>query len=224
MQFKENAEVLTSDGRKVGRIDRVVIDPKTKMVTHLVVKKGFLFTRDKVVPLDDVGSTTEEQVILNKKAGKQTEFLDFEETHHVPVEYIDSFRKQGQEGYARPLVWHYPNPGIGWWGEEVYPRYPRPQYIVKTEQNVPPGTVPLQEGAKVVSANGDHVGDVERIFADPEEHRATHLLISKGMLLKEKKLIPTPWVDSVFENEVRLAVESDLIRGLPVYDLDLSAE
>jgi sporulation protein YlmC with PRC-barrel domain len=30
MDFKENAEVLTSEGKKVGRIDRVVVDPQTK--------------------------------------------------------------------------------------------------------------------------------------------------------------------------------------------------
>ena len=38
MKFKENAEVLTSTGDMVGRIDRVVIDPKSNEVTHLVVK------------------------------------------------------------------------------------------------------------------------------------------------------------------------------------------
>jgi len=41
MQFNENAEVFTSTGEKVGRIDRVVIDPKSDELTHLVVKKGF---------------------------------------------------------------------------------------------------------------------------------------------------------------------------------------
>ena len=46
MQFKENARVITAGGQKVGRIDRVVLDPKSKELTHLVVKKGFLFTRE----------------------------------------------------------------------------------------------------------------------------------------------------------------------------------
>jgi sporulation protein YlmC with PRC-barrel domain len=46
MQFKENAEVFTSTGEKDGRIDRVVIDPNSNELTHLVVKKGFLFTKD----------------------------------------------------------------------------------------------------------------------------------------------------------------------------------
>jgi sporulation protein YlmC with PRC-barrel domain len=34
MQFKENSEVVTSVGEKVGRIDRVVIDPNSKEIRH----------------------------------------------------------------------------------------------------------------------------------------------------------------------------------------------
>ena len=67
MQFKENAEVLTSTGDKIGRIDRVVIDPKSNEVTHLVVKKGILFTKDKVVPLEQVEAANGDEIIL--KAG-----------------------------------------------------------------------------------------------------------------------------------------------------------
>ena len=58
MYFKENAEVVTSEGDKIGQIDRLVMDPRSKELTHLVVKKGFLFTKDKVVPLDCVESAT----------------------------------------------------------------------------------------------------------------------------------------------------------------------
>ncbi len=42
MQFKRGAEGFTADGRKVGGIDRVVIDPRTREVSHVVIRKGFL--------------------------------------------------------------------------------------------------------------------------------------------------------------------------------------
>ena len=224
MQFKENAEVLTSEGRKVGRIDRVVIEPKTKTATHLVVKKGILFTRDKVIPMDDVDSADEDRVVLKKGADKPDEFPNFEETHHIPVDHVKSFRLHRQDWAARQSIWHHPQPGIGWWGEVTYPRYPKPEFTVQTERNIPPGTVALEEGAKVVGADDEAVGRVERVFTEPEEHRATHLLVSKGMLVEEKKLIPTLWVDSVFEDEIRLSVESDLIKDLPVYDAHSAQE
>ena len=39
MQFKKNCDVVTHDKKNiVGHIDRVVIDPATDEVSHLVVK------------------------------------------------------------------------------------------------------------------------------------------------------------------------------------------
>ena len=42
MQFKQGATVSTYDGKNVGHVDRVVLNPKTKEVTHIVVRKGLL--------------------------------------------------------------------------------------------------------------------------------------------------------------------------------------
>jgi uncharacterized protein YrrD len=214
MQFKENADVLTSDDQKVGRIDRVVIDPKSLEVTHLVVKRGFLFTQDKVIPVDRVEATTENGVVLKAGAENPDDLPDFEETHHVPVVDVASFRRKRPE-YTRPMLWYGPLGGVPWWERRAYPGFPRPVFVKKTEQNIPDGTIPLEEGAKVISANDIHVGNVERIYTESEEQRATYLLISQGLLLKEKKLIPTIWVDSVLEEEIKLCVESDLIEHMP---------
>lgn len=51
MQFKQGTHVYTIDGKDVGAIDRVVLDPKTDEVTHVVVRRGWLFSEDKVVPI-----------------------------------------------------------------------------------------------------------------------------------------------------------------------------
>ena len=58
MEIKRNAKVTTADGKDVGRVDRVVIDPQSKEVSHLVIRQGFLFTEDKVVPIDLVSAAT----------------------------------------------------------------------------------------------------------------------------------------------------------------------
>ena len=41
MPFSHGASVFSTQGKEVGRIDRVMIDPKTKKVTHIVIRKGF---------------------------------------------------------------------------------------------------------------------------------------------------------------------------------------
>jgi uncharacterized protein YrrD len=87
--------------------------------------------------------------------------------------------------------------------------------VRKTEVNIPEGTVALEEGAKVVSSEGEHVGNIERVYADEEEQRVTHLLISKGLISKSRKLIPSMWVDSVREDEVRLSIGERFVEKLP---------
>jgi hypothetical protein len=44
-------------------------------------------------------------------------------------------------------------------------------------------------------------------------------LISEGLFLKEKKLIPVRWIANVFEHEIRLSVDSTLVENLPEYQL-----
>jgi uncharacterized protein YrrD len=216
MQFNGNAEVLTSKDEKVGRIDRVVLDPRSNEMTHLVVQKGFLFVKDKVVPLDCVKSATEERVELKEGCEDPDGFPDFEETHYVAVEDTPSSEKGGSGG-LKALVWYYPLPGGAWWRARnfAYHGIPKPPYVRKTEINIPDGTVPLEEGARVVSREGEHVGDVERVYVDEEEQRVTHLLISKGLISKSRKLIPSMWVDSVREDEVRLSVDEHFVENLP---------
>ena len=49
VQFQKNATVVAANGQEVGSIERVVLSPESKMVTHIVVRKGSLLNRvDKV--------------------------------------------------------------------------------------------------------------------------------------------------------------------------------
>ena len=212
MQFKDGAKVYTADGDQVGRIDRVVIDPRTNEVTHVVVRKGFLFTEDKVVPLDLIVGATDEVVTLREDASDLDSLPPFEESHYLPLDPVDIPPVYSAD-LAAPL-YAYPPFGGAWYGSPVYPEI---TYTARTEQNIPEGTVGLKEGAKVVSADDDHVGNVERVFTVGDH--ATHLLISHGLLVKEKKLIPTTWISSITEDEVTLGVNSGMLERLPAYEM-----
>ena len=94
MQFKDGTAVFTSTGEEVGHIDRVVIDPGTKEVTGIVVRKGFLFTEDKVVPISLIAAATDERVTLREDAGDLQALPDFEETHYIA--YDDERARDGK--------------------------------------------------------------------------------------------------------------------------------
>jgi uncharacterized protein YrrD len=232
MEFRAGANVVTSDGSKVGVLDRVVIDPKDRRVTHLIVQKGALFTTDRVVPVEMVSYAGENRVHLRHDAGDLEQLPEFEEVQYVPADEREWIREGDAGGRTAPdipvavqptptLYW-YPPTGVG------YPNYgagaalpfrgqPGPAYAAETERNIPDETVPLKEGAKVTSADGEHVGDVERVLTDSASQTATHLVISQGVLFKHRKVVPMAWVLDVSEDNVRLAVGSELLQSLRDY-------
>jgi uncharacterized protein YrrD len=96
----------------------------------------------------------------------------------------------------------YGSPGFG----PMMVPAPGQQLITQVEQNIPKGTVAVKEGAKVFTADGKYIGDVERVLVDASVDQVTNLEISKGLFTKEKRLIPMKWVMTMGEDEIRLRV------------------
>lgn len=222
MQFKDGTSVYSFDGQDVGHVDRVVLNPKTKEVTHIVVRKGFLFTEDKVVPLHLIALATEDRVSLREDAGKLDELPPFEETHYIQLDDTDldtASYTTGTTGMAGSLYW-YP-PMVGWRG---YPggsgyAYP-PPYQTETDQNIPKDTVALKEGARVFSDGNQHVGNVTRVFTESPSNQMTHFLMSEGLFFKEKKIIPVSWISEIKDDEIHLSVGTSVLDKLEEYQGD----
>ena len=68
----------------------------------------------------------------------------------------------------------------------------------------------FKKGVKVISKDGQKLGTLDRVLTDPKSDRVTHLVISSGLLIKKKKLIPVYWLDDVLEDQVHLSVGSRL--------------
>jgi uncharacterized protein YrrD len=79
--------------------------------------------------------------------------------------------------------------------------------------------VALEKGAKVVSKDGEEIGEVAQILVEPSDNRATHIVVAQGLLSKEHKLVPTLWITDATEEEIHLLIDSDLLEGLPEYQL-----
>src|SRR5688572_30690801 len=81
MQFQAKANVYTTSGERAGVLDRVVIDPRNRQVTHLIIQKGLLFRSDKVVPVDMVAEAEKDRVVLKEEVGDPDGLADFAEEH-----------------------------------------------------------------------------------------------------------------------------------------------
>ena len=212
MRLIKGADIYASEGEKLGTLERVIIDPKTKEVTHLVIGKGLLFTTNKVVAMDMVNPQIEEDITLLSPKQRLDDFQDFEDAHYVNLNEEDYPERDVEASY-----W-YPPTNLAWWRTDMYVAPPSmPIFVRKTKQNIPEGTIAVEEGAKVMSRDDKHVGNVEQVIIDAQDNRVTHVVFSHGILSKEQKLIPVIWISAIDEQEIHLSVHADLLDRLPAY-------
>ena len=215
MQLQKDAHVYTADGREAGTVARVVLDPKSDEITHIVVRKGWLFTEDKLVPINLVESANGDRIQLSTDLKNFDELPLFQETHYVTPGEIP---EEGEPSAYAPQLYWYPPVGAAWTGYYTsYYGYPLSPYVTYTEKHIPEGTFGLKEGARVVSADGQNVGQVEEVITNEELNRATHLLIREGWLFTEKRSIPVDWIVSANDEEIRLSVNAQTLRQIPEY-------
>jgi uncharacterized protein YrrD len=210
MEFKPDASVYKPDGQVLGHIDRVVLNPKTKAITGIIVRKGLFFPEDKVLPLSMIQSAEGDRVTLRSSAGDLESLPPFEEAHYVPLSEEESQAAAYAEGLASPLYW-YP-PMAGWLGHDYLP-----PFGMEIEQNIPDNTVAVRQGARVIGSDDHDIGHVDQVFTDEKSNRAAHILVAHGLLNKTHKLIPTTWIREMTEDEVRLNVGSGVVEALQEY-------
>jgi uncharacterized protein YrrD len=207
IQLQKHAHVLASNAHEVGFLERVVLNPESNVVTHIVVRMGPLLNKEeRIVPIELVTDTTEDLVLLDADASTVESMPLFEEKQLVGEEQnvatAASSDPQGAAPFGElPVV---VPPVLD--ADETYP--------TETVQNIPEGTVAMKEGAKVIAADGEHLGHVERIVADSSVDQVTHLLISRGIFGKDVKIIPIKWVMKIGEDNVYLRVNKDSVEGL----------
>lgn len=216
MEIKANVLVVSADGKHVGHVHRVVLNPRNGEVKDLVVRHGHLFNDDRVVPLGLVSEATGEQIRLSKTAAELEKLDVFEETHYVPA------NGEGPDLPASalaPAYYWYP-PLVGF-GPATFSGAMAPELMgfqLRKERHIPSDTVPLKEGAAVKGSDGHTVGKLEEVLTAAGGDQATHIVVGVGLLQTTRKVIPIDWIKNIDEDEVRLAVSSEIVEKLPVFE------
>lgn len=199
MELKDGTSVFTNDGKTAGRLRQVVIDPQNKVVTHIVIEKGFLFTEDKVVPVDYVVSATEERIEL-KCSGQDVDEMS-------PLHFESSYPEQ--EGADQPLP-YYQVVGGAFINPVIMPVMP-----IEVRRTISADLVALEEGADVTSEDDEHLGSVERYFTVAGEDLVDHFIVSGGILNKTRKSVKVDWVKAIYDDEIRLGITAEQYKSLP---------
>jgi sporulation protein YlmC with PRC-barrel domain len=189
-EFAMGAEATCADGPG-GKVTRVIIDPATETVTHLVIEpKNWLGAAGRLVPLDLIDATADGirlrctvEEFGRLEAAEETEVLD------------------GVAG------------GLGLGGLYAPMGLPSPVQAI-VQDVVPLGEENIGRGEPVHAVDGP-IGRVEGLRVDPGDHRVTHVLLQEGHLWGRREVaIPASAVTKV-EGGIWLSLTKEQVEDLP---------
>jgi sporulation protein YlmC with PRC-barrel domain len=190
-EFAMGATASCVDGPG-GKVSRVIIDPATETVTHLVIEPKHRLGVGRLVPLDLV-DTTAGDIRLRCTV---EEFGGLEPAQET--ELINDVTSLGLGGLNAPM-------GV---------TSPVQTYL---QDVVPLGEADVDRGDPVHALDGE-IGRIKGLLVDPDDHRVTHVLLEEGHLWGRKKVsIPASAVTGV-EHGIRLSLTKKQVEDLPPAD------
>ena len=214
MQVELGAKVQTADGKQIGSIDKLILEPDSGDIRAIVVQKGLLFSDDIEINLDGIVGL-EDGVVQIRYTERQLNDLPrfFEGSYTTPppehhAMYADQF------GYTESaLLWPgggaastntalYGTEAMGDVGDEIS--------AMHLEQDV--SNAVIEEGSDVRSQDDETVGSVHRVIFDPATGHPSALVVRKGWLFTEDVELPASLIASVDDQVVYLNVDKETVK------------
>ncbi|MDP8921985.1 MAG: PRC-barrel domain-containing protein [Chloroflexota bacterium] len=213
MRVELGTHVLTSDGKDVGKIEKLVVDPNSGTVRLVVVRKGLLLPRDVEIRVEELRPGEDGRVHLSYTA---------EQVDRLP-EFVESEYTAPTAGYESPLG--YPADSLVWSAGYAPTGVPTAGYTPPQPTHIPEApdrattaeiedfqlnrdltNAVIEEGDAVLSRDGDKVGEVHSVTFDVETRRPTRLVVRKGFLFTEDVELPWTSIDGVDDGTVYLTL------------------
>jgi sporulation protein YlmC with PRC-barrel domain len=209
MQVALRASVRTRDGKDVGRIEKVIIDPTTGAVRSAVVRKGVILPDDIEIPLQMLQPGPGSEVQLTCTAEQVQHLPKFHEAEYTapPPEY------RGSDAYPpADLLWPIGYPGY----PLATPPYDRrlPDEISAARQQQDLSNAVLDEGSTVKSRDGEKVGELHSVTFDTETGRPTGIIMRKGFLFTKDLSLPVEMIATVDDGVVYLNVSKEQVEQI----------
>ena len=207
--FMIGAGVSCADG-PCGAVIRVVINPVTRKLTHLVVEPEGRQGLGRLVPLE-LADATGGEIRLRCTMAEFEKLDPAEETQFVPG-------TRGYEAYGPEQVVSWPWLSLGGTTGVEGDMVAGVSETV-TYDAIPVGEVAVRRGDRVHATDGE-IGHVEGLVIDPRNHHVTHVLLQEGHLWGRKDVaIPIGAVTGT-DDGIRLSLPKDEVRDLPAVDID----
>lgn len=210
MRIDLGMHVVTSDGEKIGNIERLVLDPQSRHVVQMIVSGGFLGMHRHIVDVGMIASQSNDKIVLDMSEDTARKLPEFVETQYVEVPqdevneapfFLPNAGGAGLYLYGAPYV------GRGYEGrkDSFFDAAPTEPPIVQNRNNLEENDVLISDGTDVVGADGNKVGTVEEVYLDGDG-RLTGFLVKKGFIFTRDIRVPMDWVQEVDGDAIHLSV------------------
>lgn len=209
LDIKIGSRVRCRDGR-AGRVLKLVVEPSSKRMTHVIVERGVLLHHDVAVPIERVERVQDGWVVLD-----------------LSVEGLSALPAYAEVDDAVP--------DATWAAEHGYPpdgtlvdlRSTAPGGLLApawsglliqghTHAGVPAEETPVGRGTRVTYREGA-LGRLDDVLLEPETGVVPALVVRKGRLLAKDVIVPAAWVERVGEDEIVVDADRALLERLPEY-------
>jgi sporulation protein YlmC with PRC-barrel domain len=204
-------KVVDIDGRAVGSLKHLVLDPQSRQVMGFVVHHGVLNRLDVVVPLSKVAAF-EEEVRLALHANE----IDDLQLFHAPHFQVMPDHWEMPLGFDQRdffLVG-----GLGWAGGDL-PLEPTSPTVSGTPRFIV-DPVPAEDqeldiaaGMHVYDNAGQRVGDVESVEFDQVSRKISRITVKRGFLFHTEVTIPASMIGTI-SDRIALNVDAESVKNL----------
>jgi uncharacterized protein YrrD len=191
------ADVRCDDG-VAGTSEAVIVDSLNQEITHLVVRERRFPHTERLVPVDLIARTTEDEIRLRCSTAdvkKLDTFIEgqFVEAPHGELSYPIAV------GAAIPYLWPF--------------AYPSEKELV-TQERIPKDELAIRRNFEVDATDG-RVGRVEAFLVDRDDDHITHVVVRSGLLMRREFAVPVSDVARISEDRVTLRLDRQGVEHLP---------
>jgi osmotically-inducible protein OsmY/sporulation protein YlmC with PRC-barrel domain len=226
--IRRGLPVYTADGDRVASVDHLLVDPETHRVTHLVIHRGRWFSKgeDYIVSIDQVTTASEYGIRLRLRRdeiGQLTPYRPIASDAEIQAQVARSLETQPEtlgQG-VRGEVEHGLVRLLGEVSEAVAQVAThlagRIRGVIGVEDRTTrPGEPSFRIGAPVFAVDG-LTGRLRAVVVDPHSRQVTHLVIHRGFLQTEDRIVPVELVAHATPEGISLYLTSQEVTCQPPY-------
>jgi hypothetical protein len=213
MRIELDIPVTCRDGA-FGRLQDVVLDPRSRRLTHLVVQPQDHSDRVRMVPIEDARDDQESDTLeVDHTVAELSQSDPIQESAYLRMGELIA----GGPDWSVGIQEMYSLPEYGSLGPEIIgagTAMEYDQHVAVSYHRIPPDEVEVRRSSAVTSSDGHHLGHVIGFVID-DQRVITQLILEHGhMWTKRMVAIPGAAIERFETDELTLSMSSDRVGGL----------